>query len=670
VKPSDPSAPSESNTSVGWGEESADDKTVPGRAAVSQSMPRDTTMAEPIGIPRSPLSHEAELVDPSIDATAPAPQPAPNAATRAGKAPAKLERPVAMTARGIPVETGESPSLPGYRPGETLGRGGMGEVVLADDLDIGRKVAIKRLHSNITSEALVSRFLREAKIQALLDHPAIVPVHEVGRDTEGRPYFTMKRLQGTTLSEVIKTNRESRARMLRAFAEVCLAIELAHTRGFIHRDLKPSNIMLGEFGEVYVIDWGLARSVGETDPSFVPSDSGSLGGETQVGVVMGTPGYMSPEQVRGETVGPATDVYSLGVVLYEILTRQNLHPRGPDAALDSTLLGGNLSPAAAAPDRAVPPELDRLCVQALASAAHSRPSARALADGVQKYLDGDRDLERRRELAKELLVSARADLETDDPARRGAAIKAAGRALALDPESEEAGALVAKMMLEPPKVMPPELAKRLEDIDIAQGSTQGKRAGMSLASYFLFLPIAIWMGVRDWNAVGVVFALVFAAMATSLARSKFPQLPMVIGLTINTALLIALGRLTSPLVIVPTLAVGAGILFGMFPQLLHRPVLVVGACLTAMALPIALELTGVWHRTWQVTHGQLVVDPGVLDFSGAGTPIFLVGITLATAVVFPLFVRSLAISQRTARRQLEIQAWHFQHLIPDAPRQV
>ncbi|MBA2544863.1 MAG: protein kinase [Deltaproteobacteria bacterium] len=664
MKPTDPSDPAEPKTAAGGGEGSTGAATVRGRAPATDEL---FTIPEPVGVPRSPHSLEPN----PVDATAPKQSEASDA-TKSGKSPAlaNTERPPNNTVRGIPVEDGEPPSLPSYRVGELLGRGGMGEVVLADDLEIGRKVAIKRLRGDVTSEALVARFLREAKIQAVLDHPAIVPVHEVGRDSAGRPFFTMKRLQGTTLSEVIKTKSETRARMLRALADVCLAIELAHSRGFIHRDLKPSNIMLGEYGEVYVIDWGLARHYatgvdGEPDPGFVP-DTGSLGGETQVGVVMGTPGYMSPEQVRGETVGPPTDVYALGVVLYEILTRRNLHPRGGDAALVSTLAGGNLSPAAAAPDRAVPPELDRLCVAALAFDAERRPTARALADGVQKYLDGDRDLERRRVLATELLVTARADLESDDPARRGSAIKAASRALALDPESEEAGALVAKMMLEPPKVMPPELAQRLDDIDVSQGSTQGKRASMSLAAYFLFLPIAIWMGVRDWGAVVMVFALVLTAIGTSLGRAKWPRLPMVIALVVNTALLMALGRLTSPLVIVPTLAVGAGILFGMFPQLLHRPVVVLGACLSSTLVPMALELAGVWSNTWQITDGQLVIDPGALDFSGAGAKVFLIGITAATAIVFPLFVRSLAIAQRAARRQLEIQAWHFQHLIPEA----
>src|SRR5687768_12048048 len=141
----------------------------------------------------------------------------------------------------------------------------MGEVVLAKDQQLGRDVAIKRLRSANPSPATVQRFLREAKIQARLDHPAIVPVHQLGADTNGQPYFVMKRLAGTTLAEHIKKRSKTQHELLRAFVDVCLAIVFAHERGVIHRDLKPSNIMLGEYGEVYVIDWGVARIVDEKD---------------------------------------------------------------------------------------------------------------------------------------------------------------------------------------------------------------------------------------------------------------------------------------------------------------------------------------------------------------------------------------------------------------------
>ncbi|HEY0192697.1 MAG TPA: serine/threonine-protein kinase [Kofleriaceae bacterium] len=239
-----------------------------------------------------------------------------------------------------------------YELRELLGRGGMGEVLLAHDEWIGREVAIKRMrHDDPDAER---RFVREAKIQARLQHPAIVPVHELGRDAEGRPYFTMKRLAGVTLHEMLDAPLQ---RLLRAFAEVCLAIELAHEHGVIHRDIKPTNIMLGDFGEVYVLDWGVAMVVGDGSASPSIQDVAAAEGETQVGAVMGTPGYMPPEQALGYSITPAIDVYALGCVLFEILTGEPLHPRGAAGAA-SAIARPCEAPSARRPERSIAPELD------------------------------------------------------------------------------------------------------------------------------------------------------------------------------------------------------------------------------------------------------------------------------------------------------------------------
>src|ERR1043165_5843394 len=168
-------------------------------------------------------------------------------------APASGADPAAATSR---------PTLPArYQPAGRLGAGGMGEVLLASDQQLGRDVAIKRMLAS--SPALEARFLREARIQGRLEHPAIVPVHELATDSEGRPFFVMKRLTGATLSDMLTATTYSRQKLLRAFADVCMAVAFAHSRGIVHRDLKPSNIMLGDFGEVYVLDWGIARILAE-----------------------------------------------------------------------------------------------------------------------------------------------------------------------------------------------------------------------------------------------------------------------------------------------------------------------------------------------------------------------------------------------------------------------
>ncbi|MBA2538972.1 MAG: serine/threonine protein kinase, partial [Deltaproteobacteria bacterium] len=165
-----------------------------------------------------------------------------------------------------------------YAMGEVIGRGGMGEVSLALDRKIGRDVAIKRLRADAPTEDDVARFMREARIQARLDHPAIVPVYELGKDQAGKPYFTMKRLAGTTLTDMLSSPTATRQRLLRAFADVCRAIDFAHTRGVVHRDLKPGNIVLGEFGDVYVLDWGVARVL---EDAVIAADIETLEGSSQ-----------------------------------------------------------------------------------------------------------------------------------------------------------------------------------------------------------------------------------------------------------------------------------------------------------------------------------------------------------------------------------------------------
>src|ERR1041385_7341706 len=230
----------------------------------------------------------------------------------------------------------------GYQLGDMIGKGGLGAVIAAQDRRIGREVAFKRMRNANAGNDALARFLREARIQARLDHPAIVPVYELGKDDQGRPFFTMKRLSGKTLTAHLADKDASRQRLLRAFADVCLAIELAHSRGVIHRDLKPSNIMLGDFGEVYVLDWGVARVVAgrrrRPTGGIAADDIDSIeGDQTMTGDMLGTPGYMAPEQMRGELdLGPKADVYALGAMLFEILTGEPLHPRG-HAAVASTL---------------------------------------------------------------------------------------------------------------------------------------------------------------------------------------------------------------------------------------------------------------------------------------------------------------------------------------------
>ncbi|WP_437958918.1 bifunctional serine/threonine-protein kinase/formylglycine-generating enzyme family protein [Sorangium sp. So ce119] len=300
-----------------------------------------------------------------------------------------------------------------------IGRGGMGEVRRVRDRIMGRVLAMK-VQSTEACDATPdrARFLAEARLTAALQHPGIVPVHDCGALADGRLWFTMKEVRGRTLGDVIaemyaagggSLSPVALRRAIDTFLRVCEAVAYAHSRGVIHRDLKPANVMIGEFGEVLVMDWGLGRPA--APPLGSPAEAGGAdvieaAPLTQPGEVLGTLLYMAPEQARGEgdRLGAATDVYALGVVLYEILAGR--HPYdGHLAAVWSALLSGGLRPVEALAPHEVPAELAALCARAMALAPEARyPDAGALAADVRSWLDGAR----RRERALATVEKARA----------------------------------------------------------------------------------------------------------------------------------------------------------------------------------------------------------------------------------------------------------------------
>ena len=220
-------------------------------------------------------------------------------------------------------------------------RGGMGVILNAVDTDIRREVAMKVISSDMdSSREYIERFIREARVQGQLEHPNICPVHELSVDETGRVFFTMKMVQGSSLAETIREARErdeppgpQRLReMLNIFLKICDGMTFAHSRNIIHRDLKPDNIMVGDFGEVYVMDWGLARILGEEEDGDIKSNglliadqqAGDTSMKTMAGSVVGTPAYMPPEQAKGDIseMDMRSDVYSMGGLLYELLALQ------------------------------------------------------------------------------------------------------------------------------------------------------------------------------------------------------------------------------------------------------------------------------------------------------------------------------------------------------------
>ncbi len=235
-----------------------------------------------------------------------------------------------------------------------LGEGGVGEVLLAVDHDIGRKVAIKKIRPDRQSQGAFLRFVQEIQTIGRLEHPNIIPIHDVGRDEHGEYYFVMKYVDGETLETIISRlragdpeyhKRYTFERRVQIFHQVLEAVAFAHSRAVIHRDIKPANIMVARYGEVLLLDWGIARADGVEIQSEGGDDGVSSGDRlthTRAGALLGTPGYMAPEQARGESVDERADVYALSVLLHELLTLH--HYLEDQETLDEVLDGVQNTP--------------------------------------------------------------------------------------------------------------------------------------------------------------------------------------------------------------------------------------------------------------------------------------------------------------------------------------
>ncbi len=309
----------------------------------------------------------------------------------------------------------ESPGR--YRVRGEHARGGMGRILIAHDHHLKRDIAVKELlvdvegarkswkstdsSSSRKSRSLTVRFLREARVTARLEHPSIVPVHELGRREDGHLYYTMKLLRGKTLADVLKeaNSLQERLKLLPHFIDLCQALAYAHSQGVIHRDIKPSNIMVGEFGETVVIDWGLAKVRGEKDIHAAEfQETASVGvvdveeedTRTTYGQVLGTLCYMPPEQAEGniDLVDERSDVYALGAVLYELLTKRPPFQHGNPIQLryqvtheePETILSR---------EPYVSRELVAICERAMAKDPDARyQSAKELAEEVGRFQSG------------------------------------------------------------------------------------------------------------------------------------------------------------------------------------------------------------------------------------------------------------------------------------------
>lgn len=301
-----------------------------------------------------------------------------------------------------------------YAVESEIARGGMGRILLAYDQDFRRRVAMKVLVGP-PDPGKIARFVEEAQATAQLEHPNIGPVYDGGLSSSGAPFFTMKWIRGRDLSEIIEERADefSLFRLVQILQQVAMGIDFAHSRGVVHRDLKPQNVMVGDYGEVLVVDWGLAKILGrsrESGGEQVMTSRVEGGAMTLDGSIQGSAPYMSPEQALGDvqSIDSRTDVFGLGAILYAFLTGLPLYEGSSVLqTLQQARRGSVVPPVERTPEREIPPELEEICLRALSKDRDGRfQSAREFYESLQRYVEGVYDGERRASEAERLLAEA------------------------------------------------------------------------------------------------------------------------------------------------------------------------------------------------------------------------------------------------------------------------
>jgi len=544
-----------------------------------------------------------------------------------------------------------------YQPISVLAKGGMGEVQLSKDTRIARQVAIKVLRGKLRDHPdYRSRFVAEARLQGQLEHPAIVPVHDLGATPTGELFFTMKRVRGITLREALRairrgeaTTRLSRRRLLTAFSNVCLAIDFAHRRGVVHRDLKPENVMLGDYGEVYVLDWGIAKVMhrADTDPAEAVDVATDGEAPTRAGMVIGTPKYMAPERALG-IADPRSDVFALGIILGEIL---DADPHEP------------------------PPELVGIAAHASEKEPQWRyATARELSEAIEQFLDGDRDLQARRQLAERHAQRAETELgrsRLGAPAEaRAQAAHDVGRALGMDPANPRALRTLMRLLTELPRELPPEAQAEMDRRWNERRSRTIRSGVVSTAALLLLVPFFLAMGVMSWGALLAYMLLVLGASTfqwlSVRGRPGSPFGPTIAGAYLCT--LAALAVLSTSMGLLGVLPAALAIVTMAYRINVVRwthGLAILSISLAGLLVPLVLDWTGLTSPSLQFGHGTLAVLPRLHGFPPTATRLYLVFSCAGAIAVALLYGRLYVGELRRAEAQLAFHVWQLQQLVPE-----